>query len=547
MSDRYVMEALLRPAVELNTSVAAGCAAFVCVSAPWAVALSPPVSYVTAGGFAVLSSIRARQGLRILRYRRNLKRLPRYVMTSRQVPVSRYRLFLGKGFMWEQKHLQRLLETRRPEVQAFLQPSLPYRLARTTERWSEYRLPFVSQLLRNDSVFNPVRPLPPVGGKAPHLLALIDTQTELLRQVKQNAGAPEALLRKAATEQVLDSEEAENLNDAILESLRNAVRYDQKYFDKIVASLLPLLEKLTSGKVSALLSPDYTDMSDPRPLLDWQQVIRKKGIVYIGLDAMSDAEVASAVGNSMFADLVSVAGHIYKFGLEGDLPSDGAGKTKKLPISLHCDEFNELMGPEFIPMINKGGGAGIEVTAYTQTWSDIEARTGNAAKAAQVTGNFNTLVMLRVREKMTAELLTTQLPEVEVYTKTLVSGFTDISNPEQGSDFTSNTQDRVSSVRTPLLSTSELINLPKGQAFALLEGGRLWKIRMPLPSPENDDMMPPDMAAMVTAMRKNYRTGDTWWPVIATLPDNTPAQVTVPAAKDVQVPAGRVPGEGLNG
>ncbi|WP_176204012.1 TraM recognition domain-containing protein, partial [Salmonella enterica] len=154
------------------------------------------------------------------------------------------------------------------------------------------------------------------------------------------------------------------------------------------------------------------------------------------------------------------AGHIYKFGLEGDLPSNGAGKAKKMPISLHCDEFNELMGPEFIPMINKGGGAGIEVTAYTQTWSDIEARIGNAAKAVQVTGNFNTLVVLRVREKMTAELLTTQLPEVEVYTKTLVSGFTDISNPEQGSDFTSNTQDRVSSVRTPLLSTSELINLP---------------------------------------------------------------------------------------
>lgn len=74
---------------------------------------------------------------------------------------------------------------------------------------------------------------------------------------------------------------------------------------------------------------------------------------------------------------------------------------------------------------------------------------------------------------------------------------------------------------------------------------------MPLPSPENDDMMPPDMAAMVTAMRKNYRTGDIWWPVISTLPENTPAQVTVPAAKDVQVdvqvPAGRVPGEGLNG
>ncbi|ECI3373018.1 conjugative coupling factor TraD, PFGI-1 class, partial [Salmonella enterica subsp. diarizonae] len=245
--------------------------------------------------------------------------------------------------------------------------------------------------------------------KAPHLLAVIEQQVALLSQVNQNRSLQDYVLRRAAITQVLESPEGQALEDTVLESLSNAVRYDQKYFDKIVASLLPLLEKLTSGKMAKLLSPDYRDMNDSRPLLDWQQVIRRKGIVYIGLDAMSDADVASAVGNSMFADLVSVAGHIYKFGHDGDQP-DSAIKEKKPSISLHCDEFNELMGPEFIPMVNKGGGAGIEVTAYTQTWSDIEARIGNAAKAAQVTGNFNTLIMLRVREKMTAELLTSQLP-----------------------------------------------------------------------------------------------------------------------------------------
>jgi hypothetical protein len=59
----------------------------------------------------------------------------------------------------------------------------------------------------------------------------------------------------------------------------------------------------------------------------------------------------------------------------------------------------------------------MQVTAYTQTSSDIEARIGNAAKTAQVQGNFNNLIMLRVRENRTAELLTTQLPQVEIYTK----------------------------------------------------------------------------------------------------------------------------------
>lgn len=103
MSDRYVIEAMLRPAVELNTAVVAACASYICVTAPWAVALAPSVSYVTAAGFAVLSVKRTQQGLRVLRYRRNIRRLPRYVVTSSEVPVSNQRLFLGKGFMWEQK------------------------------------------------------------------------------------------------------------------------------------------------------------------------------------------------------------------------------------------------------------------------------------------------------------------------------------------------------------------------------------------------------------------------------------------------------------
>ena len=75
----------------------------------------------------------------------------------------------------------------------------------------------------------------------------------------------------------------------------------KSYFDKLVASLLPLLEKLTTGKAAALISPDYDDPADHRPIFDWMSVINGGGIVYIGLDALSDYEVAAAVGNSMFA------------------------------------------------------------------------------------------------------------------------------------------------------------------------------------------------------------------------------------------------------
>ncbi|WP_099137505.1 type IV conjugative transfer system coupling protein TraD, partial [Xenorhabdus budapestensis] len=350
---------------------------------------------------------------------------------------------------------------------------------------------------------------------------MADRQPALLEQINQTLGKlkekdiprnmqgqPDAF-RLWAMEVTLSSDAGKQLYDPILDGLRSAVRYDRTYFDKIVASLLPLLEKLTTGKIAELLSPDYLNMADLRPIFDWEQVIRKNGIVYIGLDALSDSDVASAVGNSMFADLVSVAGQIYKYGMNAGLPVRQDGK---LAINLHCDEFNELMGDEFIPLINKGGGAGMQVTAYTQTSSDIEARIGSPAKTAQVIGNFNTLIMLRVRDNRTAELLTSQLPEVEIYSKTLVSGHSDIADVEQGQDFTSSTQDRVGTVKTPLVTPAEMINLPKGQAFALLEGGQLWKIRMPLPTGDDDDtLMPASLQNIAEHMRRHYRTSENWW------------------------------------
>jgi len=287
-----------------------------------------------------------------------------------------------------------------------------------------------------------------------------------------------------------------DLYDPVADGLRSAFEYDKTYFDKIVASLLPLLEKLTTGKVSELLSPDYTDMDDPRPIIDWMQIIRRRGIVYVGLDALSDAEVAAAVGNSMFADLTSIAGQLYKFGLDYGLPDLGSSKAPPA-ISVHADEFNELIGDEFIPLLNKAGGAGFQVTAYTQTWADVEARIGNRAKAEQIGGNFNALIMLRVKNVRTAEILTDQLPKVQLVSKTAVSGVTDVADASSPTEFASRNEDRLTEKEAPMIEPADIVQLPKGQAFALLGGARLWKLRIPLPHTGPDPMMPRDFGEMV--------------------------------------------------
>lgn len=304
------------------------------------------------------------------------------------------------------------------------------------------------------------------------------------------------------------------LHDPVGDALISILGNDRTYFEKLVSSLYPLLEKLTTGKVAELISPDYTDLEDTRPIFDWRTVIENGGIVYVGLDALTDAEVAGAVGNSMFSDLTSVAGLIYKHKQSYGLPI----KAKPRKISVHADEFNELIGDEFIPLVNKAGGAGFQITAYTQTGADVEAKIGSKPKADQIFGNFNTLIMLRVKNTVTAEILTDQLPEVNLVSIIQDSGANDTNDPTDFADFSSGNKDRVTYEKVPMLSPADLVQLPKGQAFALIEGGQLYKLRMPLADSSHDPAMPENLEEIALSMRKQYESknpgeawADLWW------------------------------------
>lgn len=666
------IETRLRPAVEFVPSAMAIAAAVALAAEPSWFLMPERMAMAAAACCAALALFRAYQGMKVLSYRANLRRLPHYMLKPDQIPVSNLRLFWGEGFEWTQNHSQRLFDTRLPANAGYLEMGGMYRAARDLEFRLEKHdsLRFITRLTSSKSILNPARPLPPVGGSAAlhgvgmdgegpvfsdigervgHALVLGTTrvgktrleellvtqdihrgdvvivfdpkgdQALMMRMFAEckragrlndfyvfNLGRPEISCRYNAVanftritevasrvagqlsaegdsaafkefawrftniiarslvalgktpdyetiakyvrniepllveycrwwldrsgpagwrDQVQGLEESidpsslpmnlrdrghhaiavvkyikkHDLYDPVADGLRSAFEYDKTYFDKIVASLLPLLEKLTTGKVSELLSPNYSDVDDPRPVIDWLQVIRRRGVVYVGLDALSDAEVGSAVGNSMFADLTSIAGQIYKFGVDYGLPAV-PGAAVRPAISVHADEFNELIGDEFIPLLNKAGGAGFQVTAYTQTWADVEARVGNRAKAEQIGGNFNTLVMLRVKNTNTAEILTDQLPKVQLVSKTAVSGVTDVADSSSSTEFVSRNEDRISETEAPMIEASDIVKLPKGQAFALLNGGNLWKLRIPLPYNGPDTMMPVSIADMVDQM-----------------------------------------------
>ena len=297
------------------------------------------------------------------------------------------------------------------------------------------------------------------------------------------------------------------VEDKVLTGLAAAFSYERSFYEKIIASLGPFLEKLTTGAVGKLISPDYFDPTDKRPIFDWMTVMRQGGIVYVGLDALSDAVVSSAVGNSMLADLVSVGGKLYKSGLD---PHDPEGKLKLPEVCCHFDEVNEIAGPEFVPMVNKLGGSGFRITAYTQSMFDIEAKVGDKAKAGQILDNFNHLIMLRVRSVTTANLLAEQVPQVDVVHLTPMSGVTDTAAQGTGVDFTSRNDDIVTKTKVPMIEAADVLELPQGQAFALLEGNRRYKIRIPLADSRNDPFVPESLKKVAADMKQRYRTSEQW-------------------------------------
>ena len=75
------------------------------------------------------------------------------------------------------------------------------------------------------------------------------------------------------------------------------------------------------------------------------------------------------------------------------------------------------------------------------------------------------------------------------------SRITDNNDLDTPVDFIVQNADRLTETEAEMLLPADLVQLPKGQAFVLLEGERLYKLRLPLPG--DDPLLPKDMDAIV--------------------------------------------------
>lgn len=251
-----------------------------------------------------------------------------------------------------------------------------------------------------------------------------------------------------------------------LDGLISTYEHNREHFQKMVASLIPILSMLTSDPLTELLSPNF-EAGHEKIVTDMARAIRSDKVFYVGLDSLADATVGSAIGSVLLADLTAVAGDRYNYEIQ-------SGK----PINLFIDEAAEVINQPTIQLMNKGGGALFRVTIATQTFADFASRLGDENKARQVLGNTNNKIALRVLDAETQKHIADGIPKIKARSMMVRYGYNVDSNLQDA--YSASYQEQATEEEADLIPPAMLSELPPLHYFARLSGGKTLKGRIPI-------------------------------------------------------------------
>lgn len=251
-----------------------------------------------------------------------------------------------------------------------------------------------------------------------------------------------------------------------LEGLLSMFKHDKTHYSKMVASLMPVLNMLTSSEIGALLSPDESEPDLESVVTDSARIIQTASVAYLGLDSLTDAMVGSAIGSLILSDLTAVSGDRYNYGIENR------------PVNIFIDEAAEVINDPFIQLLNKGRGAKMRCIIATQTFADFAARTGSEAKARQVLGNINNLMVFRVMDAQTQQYVTDNLPKVRVQSISYNQGIN--MQADEVAKYTGNYAEKLLEEEMPIFPSAMLGQLPNLEYLAIISGGKIIKGRLPI-------------------------------------------------------------------
>jgi conjugal transfer pilus assembly protein TraD len=257
--------------------------------------------------------------------------------------------------------------------------------------------------------------------------------------------------------------EAQNVD---LDGLISTYEHNREHFQKMVASLIPILSMLTSAPLTELLSPDFEPGHD-RVVTDMARIIRADKVMYVGLDSLADSTVGSAIGSILLADLTAVAGDHYNYGIDSIKP-----------INVFVDEAAEVINNPTIQLLNKGRGAGFRMVIATQTFADFASRLGDENKARQVLANTNNKIALRVQDAETQKYIADGIPKIKA--RSMMVRYGHNVDTAIHDTYSASYQEQAVEEEADLIPPAIISELPPLHFFARLSGGMTIKGRLPI-------------------------------------------------------------------
>lgn len=257
---------------------------------------------------------------------------------------------------------------------------------------------------------------------------------------------------------------------AELDDLLSYLKLDVGYYQKMVASFIPQLERLSAGPKRELLSPEPESVK--REILTWGAVDHQKLVVYFYLGSLHGEESANAVGKMLLLDFQAYIAKRYSYG----------GAAASTQISFVVDEAHHMISKSFMNILAEARGANIGMVLASQTTAQFEMAFGERAAVDEILTMAYAYIQFQGRNHHEAEtfseLAGERLMRVVGESYRYEPGFfsSGLSNVD---DFRAAYTQSVQFRDAPIVPPWAITQLPVFHFMARV-GGRIYKGRIPL-------------------------------------------------------------------
>lgn len=186
--------------------------------------------------------------------------------------------------------------------------------------------------------------------------------------------------------------------------LEKIIQTPADYFSKVASSLRVALTELTSGSVGRVIG----QTTDNRFIDRLER--GKSVIVVVQLGSLLTKRAAYTAGKVIISTIQSFVGR--KF---------ASDKRIDPPLALHIDEAQSVMYQGIEDLFAKAGGAGVYISGYCQSVSQLYAEIGQD-RANSILDNCNTKFFMRVPDAKTATFVSDHLGEKRTYSPIISLG-----------------------------------------------------------------------------------------------------------------------------